>query len=89
MVMLVYHTEITARHKGRSGLRRVKPYIQFFCLYCFDLRWWWSAGYCTWGCPCLPYIGRQTMSVDRSPGRLQQGNLSLVGYNMESLSELP
>jgi hypothetical protein len=27
--------------------------------------------------------------VDRSPGRLQQGNLSLVSYNMEGLYELP
>jgi hypothetical protein len=30
------------------------------------------------GHPCPPYIGRRTRSVDRSPGRLQQGNLSLV-----------
>jgi hypothetical protein len=30
------------------------------------------------GCPFSPYIGRWTRSVDRSPGRLQQGNLSLV-----------
>jgi hypothetical protein len=30
------------------------------------------------GRPCPPYIGRQTRSVDRSPGRLQQGNLFLV-----------
>jgi hypothetical protein len=30
------------------------------------------------GRPCPSYIGRQTRSVDRSPGRLQQGNLSLV-----------
>jgi hypothetical protein len=28
-------------------------------------------------------------SVDGSPGPLQQGNLSLVSYNMESISELP
>jgi hypothetical protein len=30
------------------------------------------------GRPCPPYIGRRTRSVDRSPGWLQQGNLSLV-----------
>jgi hypothetical protein len=30
------------------------------------------------GHPCPPYIGRRTRSLDRSPGRLQQGNLSLV-----------
>jgi hypothetical protein len=41
------------------------------------------------GRPCPPYIGRRTRSVDRSPGRLQQGNLSLVNYNIEGLSELP
>jgi hypothetical protein len=41
------------------------------------------------GRPCPPYIGRRTRSVDWSPRQLQQGNLSLVSYNMESLSELP
>jgi hypothetical protein len=45
-------------------------------------------GFSRGGRPCPPYIGRQTRSVDRSPGPLQQGNLSLVSYNMESLSEL-
>jgi hypothetical protein len=30
------------------------------------------------GRPCPPYLGRRTRSVDRSPGRLQQGNVSLV-----------
>jgi hypothetical protein len=29
------------------------------------------------GRPCPPYIRQQTRSVNRSPGRLQQGNLSL------------
>jgi hypothetical protein len=41
------------------------------------------------GRPCPPFIGRRTRSVDQSPGRLQHGNLSLVSYNMEILSELP
>jgi hypothetical protein len=41
------------------------------------------------GRPCPPYIGQRTRSVDRSPGRLQKGNLSLVSYNMEGFSELP
>jgi hypothetical protein len=39
--------------------------------------WRWS-GLPPGGRPCPPYIGRTTRSVDRSPGRLQQGNLSLV-----------
>jgi hypothetical protein len=39
--------------------------------------WKWSA-LPPGGRPCPPYIGRRTRSVDRSPGRLQQGNLSLV-----------
>jgi hypothetical protein len=30
------------------------------------------------GHPCPPYIGRWTRLVDRSLGRLQQGNISLV-----------
>jgi hypothetical protein len=42
----------------------------------------WSAGCMCWPVPggrlCPPYIGRQTRSVDRSPGQLQQGNLSIV-----------
>jgi hypothetical protein len=42
----------------------------------------WSVGCMCWpipgGRPCPPYIGRRTRSMDRSPGRLQQGNLSLV-----------
>jgi hypothetical protein len=47
-------------------------------------------GRCPWERPCLPYIGRRIRSVDRSPGRLQHGNLSLVGYNIHgSLSEPP
>jgi hypothetical protein len=37
----------------------------------------------------MPYIGQRSRSVDQSPGWLQHGNLSLVSYNMESLSKLP
>jgi hypothetical protein len=39
--------------------------------------WRWSVDVPR-GRPCPPYIGRRTRSVDQSPGRLQQGNLSLV-----------
>jgi hypothetical protein len=41
---------------------------------------------CPRGHPCPPYIGGRTRSVGRSPRRVQQGNLSLVNYNMEDLS---
>jgi hypothetical protein len=41
------------------------------------------------GHPSPPYIGRRTRSEERSPSWLQQGNLTLVNYNTESLSELP
>jgi hypothetical protein len=45
MVMLAYHTEITARHKDKAILYwfgpRVKPYVQFFGLYCWrgEITW--------------------------------------------------
>jgi hypothetical protein len=80
----------TKRFYTGSGLWRVKSYVQFFGLYCWCGEITWRPvdgllvscdGLSPGGRPCPPYIGRRTRSVDRSPNRLQQGNLSLVDYN--------
>jgi hypothetical protein len=84
--------EITTRHKDKAILywfgplesKTLRPVLRLVLLawrdYMATCRW--SAGYMfSGGCPCPPYIGRRTRSVDRNSGRLQQGNLSLVDYN--------
>jgi hypothetical protein len=98
MVMLVQHTEITARHKDKAILywfgppesKTLRPVLDCITSIVAGLH---SRGvdgllYPS-GRPCPPYIGGRTRSMDRSPGRLQQRNLSLVNYNMEYLSEPP
>jgi hypothetical protein len=71
--------------KGPPESKTLRPILRFLLLawqdYMTTCRW--SAGcmcQSPGGRPCPPYIGRRTRSVDWSPGRLQQGNLSLVDY---------
>jgi hypothetical protein len=67
-------TRTTAIYNG-SGLRRVKPYIQF------GIGIMWIVIYPQGGHPRPPYIVRRPWATSRFP-------YILVGYNVESLSEL-
>jgi hypothetical protein len=72
--------------QGQGDFILVQSQVVMVCGLHGDLSMdcWLSPG----GRPCPPYIGQRTRSVDRSPNRLQRGNLSLVDYNFCHISSI-